>query len=161
MASAMVARIATAMMISSSVKPRWRLTGAINIKFDLLRLLGAATRPFHGQRHPVYTGKRGAVIFLEFSRRRFLNHLHDSIAGVDVEFFRLVRRSRRGLNFRHAISQNLTHPILLCVERVRLKAILNRASERKHAESKNRQAQQHLVQREGTTKISNLKLTSS
>src|SRR5437667_7403118 len=112
MPSAMVARIATAMMISSSVKARARSTRTINIKFDLLHLVGAPASPLRRQRHPVYTGERGAVIFLESSRPSFLDQLHDSVTGVDLELFRQLWRSGRGLHLRHAISQNLTHSIL-------------------------------------------------
>src|SRR5438128_6520499 len=132
MASAMVARIATAMMISSSVKARARSTRTINIKFDLLHLLGAPASPLHRQRHPIHTGKLDPIIFLQSSRPSFLDQLHDSVTGVDLELFRRIWRSGRSLHFCHAIGQNLTNPILLGVERVRLQAILDRAPECEH-----------------------------
>src|SRR5437660_12458812 len=144
----MVARIATAMMISRSVKARAPLTRTINIKFDLLHLVGAAACPLRRQRYPIHADELRSVILLQISGRRFLDQLHDPVTGVHVEFLRWIRRSGRGLHLRHAIGQNLTDAILLGVERVSLKAILDRAPEREHTQRKNRQAQQHLVQRE-------------
>src|SRR5205807_1995949 len=161
MANAMVARIATAMMISSSVKARARLTRTINIKFDLLHLLGAAACPLRRQRHPIHADELRSVILLQISGRRFLDQLHDPVTRVDVEFLRWIRRSGRSLHLRHTIGQNLADAILFSVERVRLQTISDRAPECQHAECENGEAQQHLVKRKGTTKISNLKLTSS
>src|SRR5437016_9504996 len=104
MASAMVARIATAMMISSSVKARSRLTRTINIKFDLLRLFSAATPPLRRQRYPIHTDELRSVILLQIGGPAFLDQLHDSVTGVDVELFRRIWRSGPGLHLRHAIS---------------------------------------------------------
>src|ERR1700737_3231018 len=103
MASAIVAKIATAMMISSKVKPRRRLTGTINIKLDLLRLLGATALPLCCERDPIHTGELRSIIFLQFSRRTFLDHLHDAVTGVDVEFLCRIGKSRRGLDLGHPI----------------------------------------------------------
>src|SRR5260370_41312941 len=103
MANAIVAKIATAMMISSKVNPQRRLTGAIDIKFDLLRLVGAAARPLHRERNSIHTGALRSIAFFQLSGGAFLNQLHNSVTGVDVEFLRRIGKSGRGLNLGHSI----------------------------------------------------------
>src|SRR5437773_11853836 len=98
MANAIVAKIATAIMISSKVNPRWRLTGAIDVKFDLLRLFGAATRPLYCERNSIHTGESRSVVFFQFIRDAFLNQLLNSVIGVDLEFLLLIGHSGRGLH---------------------------------------------------------------
>src|SRR5260370_42153834 len=99
----MVTKIATAMMISSKVNPRRRLTGAINIKFDLLRLLGAAARPLYCEPNSIHTGERRSVVFFQFSGDAFLNQLHHSVTAVAVDFLCRIGKSWRGLNLAHSI----------------------------------------------------------
>src|SRR5882724_9746748 len=149
MANAIVAKIATAMMISSKVNPRWRLTGAIDIKFDLLRLFGAAARPLYCERNSIHTGESRSVVFFQFSGDAFLNQLHNSVTGVDIEFLRRIGKSGRGLHLGHSIGYNLPDTVFLRVEGTGVETVLHRATEREHAESKNRQAHQHFVKRKG------------
>src|SRR5205814_8286254 len=103
MANAIVAKIATAMMISSKVNPRRRLTGAINIKFDPLGLFRAAALPLRRQRDPIHTGKLDSIVLLQFSWSAFLDQLHRAVAGVDVEFFRRIRSSGGRLHLGHPV----------------------------------------------------------
>src|SRR5436190_19100557 len=103
MANAIVANIPHAMKISSKVNPRPRLTGAINIEFDLLRLLGAVARPLYCEPNSIHTGELRSVVFFQFRGDAFLNQLHDSVTGVDVEFLRRIGKSGRGLNLGHSI----------------------------------------------------------
>src|SRR5438105_15638216 len=107
MANAIVAKIATAMMISSKVNPRPRLTGAINITFDLLRLLGAAARPLYCEPNSIHTGELRSVVFFQFRGDAFLNPLYDSVHGVDVGFLCLMGKSGRGLIHGSSIGSSL------------------------------------------------------
>src|SRR5438046_9653110 len=116
MANAIVAKIATAIMISSKVNPRWRLTGAIDIKFDLLRLFGAATRPLYCERNSIHTGESRSVVFFQFSGDAFLNQLYNSVTVVDIEFLRRIGNSGRGLNLGHSIVSNLSDPVFLLLQ---------------------------------------------
>src|SRR5262249_22961115 len=134
----MVPRIATAMMISSSVNARRRLAWAINIKFDLLQLLDTAASPLCGERHPVHTSEFDAIVFLQSGRRALLDQFHLAVTRIDAEFLCRIGKSGRGLHFSHSIGQNLTNAILLRVERAGVQAILHGATERQHAEREDR-----------------------
>src|SRR5438046_9055507 len=103
MTNAIVAKIAPAMTISRKVKRGPRLTGAINIEFALLRLLGAVARPLYCEPNSIHTGELRSVVFFQFSGDAFLDQLHDSVTGVDVEFLRRIGKSGRGLNLGHSI----------------------------------------------------------
>src|SRR4029077_17050235 len=74
--------------------------------------------------------------------------LHNSVAGIDVEFLRRIRRARRGLHFGHAICQDLPDAILLRAKRARVQTILHRASESKHTDREYRETEQHFIKRE-------------
>src|SRR6266436_1344640 len=103
MANAIVTKIATAMVISGKVNPRRRLTGAIDIKFDLLRLLGAAACPLYCEPNSTHTGELRSIVFFQFSGDAFLNQLHNSVTGVDVEFLCRIGESGRGLKLGHSV----------------------------------------------------------
>jgi len=85
-----------------------------------------------------------------------LDNLHTSVIGVDLEFLGIIGNTFRGLNFCHAIRQDLSHERFLGVDRARIKAILDRVSKRDDANRENRDAKENLVQGKAATKPSDL-----
>jgi hypothetical protein len=76
-----------------------------------------------------------------------LDNLHASVIGADLEFLGIIRNTFRGLNFCHAIRQNLPHDAFFGVDRAGVEAILDRVSKRDDAERENRDAKENLVKR--------------
>jgi hypothetical protein len=89
-----------------------------------------------------------------------LDNLYASVIGVDLEFLGIIRNTFRGLNFCHAIRQNLSHDAFFGVDRARIETILDGVSKRNDAERENRDAKENLVQGKGTMKLSNLACVS-
>src|SRR5436305_11373950 len=111
----MVAKMATAIMISSSVNASRRLAGTIHIKFHLLRLFGAAPCPLRDQSHSIEAAERRSVVFLEVGRTALLDQSYHAVTGVHVKLLLLIWRTGGCLYFRHPIRQNLSDPIFLRV----------------------------------------------
>src|SRR5947209_3817200 len=146
--------MATATMISSKVKPRNCLARTVNIKFDLLGLASAGPCPLGGENYSMETGNLRAVVIFQSRIRRSLNQFHSTVTGIDVKFLRRFGWSGCGLHFRHPIRQNQMNAFFLGVERAGVEAILDRATEREHSESKDRHAHQHFIERECAANIS-------
>src|SRR5450432_2151648 len=98
MASAIIARMPTASMISSSVNaPRPRiLTRSINIKFDLARLQNAVAGPFRGESDQTEVGQLQAFLVFQSGGDRFLRQLHLAKSRLDFIFLGLIRLTRCG-----------------------------------------------------------------
>src|ERR1022692_3864307 len=112
-------RIATANVISNSVKPRLapiRCSGywmplAIDIKFDLPGLVDPASRPSRVQSHKINSIELSSVRLFQFGRSAFLDQLNNAVTRVDLQFLRRVGKPGRRLNLRHSIGKNLPHTI--------------------------------------------------
>src|SRR6202030_4566907 len=140
MASDIMARIATASVISISVKPLRRIgltTQAINIKLEMQRLSHASARPLHGQSDQANAGKL-EIVFFQSSRDSFLDQLHWTISGIDFCFRGRIREAGGRLYLRHSIGQNQADPFILGVERARIQTILHTSPKRKNANRENR-----------------------
>src|SRR5436190_14658407 len=158
----MVARIATASVISSSVNPPcksagrrfFRSTRAIHIKLDLPRLRGPVAFPLRREGNKIDPVQLSAVRFGQTGGRGFLDQFHRTITSVDLEFLRRIGNADAGLNLRHSIRQNLTDTIFLRAERARIQTILGGTPERDDADRENRNADEHFVKRESASRWS-------
>src|SRR5476649_1162343 len=104
MANDIVARMTTASMISRRVNPVLLvLTRAVDIKFQLLALLGSAALPLSSKSHAHNSGQLGPVIFSHRGRCRGLNQPDDAVTAVDFYLTRRIGNARCGLDFRHAV----------------------------------------------------------
>jgi hypothetical protein len=110
-------------MISSNVKPR--------------------------PRRLAHSLEKRIIRFCQLRCRGFLDNLYASVIGVDLEFLGIIRNAFCGLNFCHAIRQNLSHHPFFGVDRARIEAILDRVSKCDDTERENRDAKKNLVQGEG------------
>src|ERR1044071_2908430 len=139
-------------MTSSSVNPlqTTRLSKAIDIEFDFLRLNPATPVPFHAQAYEIDSTYFQIPFILQSRRPAPLNQFHFTGASVDFCLLCLVGNYRRRLDFRHPIRQNLAHSIFVLTEGGCVQTILDRAGEHDHSHAENRHAQEDLVEREGS-----------
>jgi len=98
-----------------------------------------------GQSHEINPAKFD-VALLQTRGRTFLDQFHDSVTSIDLRFFHGVGGPGRGLNFRHAIGQNLPHAIFFRTECACIQAILNSAAERENTHGENRDSNEHFVE---------------
>src|SRR5205823_13527456 len=63
-------------------------------------------------------------------------------------FLLIVGKSRRGLDLRHPVSQDLADPVFFGTEPTGVQTVLDRPAECEHTDGKNRQADEDLVKSE-------------
>src|SRR4051812_49407531 len=136
--------------ISRSVKARERrrLTVAVYIEINFPFLADPIASPLRPQPHHVDSLQLGVFVPLQVRWLTRLNELYLTVTGIDRDRFVSVRKPRGRLDLRHAISQDLAHPIFLRTESTGVDAILSRLAESDDAQGENRQPDHHFIKRE-------------
>src|SRR5262249_55718009 len=125
MAIDIMARIATAKVISRSVNARRDLflSCAKHIEDYLSRLLCSIALPHRRQRYPIDSVKLDAIILFQARWNGLLNQFDRPISTVDLRVFRDIWTAWRSLNFRHPTGQDLTNGVFFTIQTACVKTI--------------------------------------